>query len=156
MNGVSKLTVTEDVALVTFNKLPADHKLIAGILDEFSKAEMNIDMISQTTSQGGDISFSFTVSGSDMVKALSLLKKMKEEGLEVKPLVSSVNTKIQLYGEEMREMYGVAARAIDVVARTGVQVVIITTSEVDISMLCASSHVDECIEELEKAFAIKA
>jgi len=57
MNGVSKLTVTEDVALVTFNKLPADHKLIAGILDEFSKAEMNIDMISQTTSQGGDISF---------------------------------------------------------------------------------------------------
>jgi len=96
----------------------------------------------------------FTVSGSDMVKALSLLKKMKADGLEIKPLVSSGNTKIQLYGEEMREMYGVAARAIDVVARTGVQVVIITTSEVDISMLCANVNVDECIEELEKIFAL--
>ena len=68
MNGVSKLTVTEDVALVTFNKLPADHKLIAGILGAFAEAKINIDMISQTTSRGGDISFSFTVPGGDMVK----------------------------------------------------------------------------------------
>ena len=115
---------------------------------------MNIDMISQTTSQGGDISFSFTVAGNDMVKALELLKRTNTEGAAVKPLVSSGNTKIQLYGEEMRDMYGVAARAIDVVARTGAQVVIITTSEVDISMLCAGAHVDECIVELEKAFSL--
>ena len=54
----------------------------------------------------------------------------------------------------MRDMYGVAARAIDVVARTSAQVVIITTSEVDISMLCAGAHVDECICELEKAFEL--
>ncbi len=154
MNGVSKLTVTEDVALVTFNRLPADHKLIAEILGEFAAVKMNIDMISQTTSQGGDISFSFTVAGDDMVKSLELLKRMSASGTAVRPFVSSGNTKIQLYGEEMRDMYGVAARAIDVVARTGAQVVIITTSEVDISLLCAGAHVDECIGELEKEFAL--
>lgn len=154
MNGVSKLTVTEDVALITFNRLPADHKLIAEILGEFAAARMNIDMISQTTSQGGDVSFSFTVAGNDMVKALELLSRMNAGGAAVKPFVSSGNTKLQLYGEEMRDMYGVAARAIDVVARTSAQVVIITTSEVDISMLCAGAHVDECICELEKAFEL--
>ncbi len=115
---------------------------------------MNIDMISQTTSQGGDVSFSFTVAGNDMVKALELLSRMNAGGAAVKPFVSSGNTKLQLYGEEMRDMYGVAARAIDVVARTSAQVVIITTSEVDISMLCAGAHVDECICELEKAFEL--
>jgi len=154
MNGVSKLTVTEDVALVTFNKLPADHKLIAGILGAFAEAKINIDMISQTTSRGGDISFSFTVPGGDMVKSLELLNAFKKEELPAGPMVSSGNTKLQLYGEEMRDMYGVAARAIDVVARTGADVVIITTSEVDISMLCSGPHIDACIAELEKEFSL--
>ena len=96
MNGVSKLTVTEDVALITFNRLPADHKLIAEILGEFAAARMNIDMISQTTSQGGDVSFSFTVAGNDMVKALELLSRMNAGGAAVKPFVSSGNTNLQL------------------------------------------------------------
>lgn len=156
MNGVSKITVTEDVALITFPNMPADHKSMAAVLERFAQSEINIDMISQTTSQGGSISFSFTVSGEQLVPVLELLGDLRSDFPQIKPLVSSGNCKIQLYGEEMREMHGVAARAIRIVAETDAQVVIITTSEVDISLLCTHTHLDDCVRSLEKSFDLRS
>ena len=156
MNGVSKITVTEDEALVTFNKLPADHKVIAEILHRFAQEEINIDMISQTAPQSEFISFSFTVQGNYLVKVLELIQAFRESYPAVKPLVSSGNCKIQLYGEEMRAMYGVAARAMEAVASVNADIVIVTTSEIDISFLTTNACMKEAVTALETAFACSA
>ena len=52
MNGVTQSSVTEDVSLITFIKVPNDLKIISGIFDAVSEAGINIDMVSQTAPQG--------------------------------------------------------------------------------------------------------
>ena len=85
---------------------------------------------------------------------LELIQKFTESYPTIKPLVSSGNCKIQLYGEEMRTLHGVAARAIEAVASVNADIVIITTSEIDISVLTTNACLDEAVAALEAAFQV--
>lgn len=154
MNGVSKLSVCEDIALVTFNRIGADLKFISAVFTDFSKEGVVIDMISQSTPTGDLMNVSFTVAGADLVKVLALTNRYKAQYPNIKPLVSSGNSKLQLFGEEMREMSGVAAKAISTVAEMGASVLMITTSEVDISLLLSGGN--QPLEALEATFGITA
>lgn len=75
---------------------------------------------------------------------------------ELKPMVSNGNCKIELYGEEMRERYGVASAAIAAVAGTDAELTLISTGEVEISLLVPQSSCDEAVRALEEAFGVKA
>lgn len=156
MNGVSQLRITDDVALITFSKVPNNLKTISQIFDAFAEAGINIDMVSQTAPQGQNVSFSFTVGTEDTVKVLSLANNLKDKMDGVKPMVITGTSKIQLYGEEMPEMHGVFSRAVAAVADTDADLLLVTTSEVDISFLVSSAHVHEVVESLEKEFAVTA
>lgn len=156
MNGVSKITVCEDVALVTFHKVPAKLSLIAGIFSDFAKAGVNIDMISQTAPQGHNIDISFTLPSEHLIRVLEVVNKFRETHAQIKPMVSNGNCKIQLYGEEMRNMNGVAAAAIAAVSKTNVDLALITTSEVDISLLVSCTHYEDAVAALEEMFSVKA
>lgn len=156
MNGVTQIRITEDVALITFSKVPNDLKTISHIFQSVSDAGINIDMVSQTAPQGHFVSFSFTVGTEDTVKVLSLANNMKSHAGGIKPMVSTGNCKIQLYGEEMPKMYGVFAKAMASVATTEAELLLITTSEVDISLLTTSAHLSDVVEALERDFKVKA
>ena len=151
MNGVTQISVTEDVSLITFIKVPNDLKVISGIFEAVSEAGINIDMVSQTAPQGQQVNFSFTVGNEDTIKVLSLANSLK-----IKPMVSTGNCKVQLYGEEMPQMHGVFAKAVSSVATTDAELLLITTSEVDISLLVSSALVHEVVEALERDFAVTA
>ena len=156
MNGVSKITVTEDVALITFGKIPFDTALIARIFQSFADAGVNIDMISQTAPQSNTVSLSFTILGSDLVRVLETSNAMRKENAAVVPMVSSGNCKIQLYGEEMRMMCGVAGNALAALAKANIGITIITTSEVDISVLVNAAQLPDALQTLENAFGVHA
>lgn len=156
MDGVSRITVSEDVALVTFHKVPNDLNLISNIFDEFSNAKINLDMISQTAPQGHFVNISFTLPSDQLMKVLELAGKFRKMHSALKPMISNGNCKLQLYGEEMREMYGVASSAIEAISHTNVELALITTSEVDISLLVTQPHYNEAIEALENKFKIKS
>jgi len=154
MYGVSKITLTEDVALITFNQIPNDPKLIAGILTAFAEEEINIDMVSQTAPQGHNISLSFTVSTEDIVQIFAVANRFREEHPSVKPLVNTGNCKVQCSGEEMREMHGVLAKAVAALSECDAEILLITSSEVDFSFLITPTQVNEVITALETVFAI--
>lgn len=156
MNGVSRMIVCEDVALVTFHKVPNDLSLIADIFLEFAKAQINLDMISQTAPQGHFIDISFTLPSDQLMKVLELAGRFREMNSALKPMISNGNCKLQLYGEEMRTMYGVASSAMQAIAKTNVELALITTSEVDISLLVTQPHSSEAVEVLEKKFMVEA
>ncbi|MCI8649196.1 MAG: ACT domain-containing protein [Anaerotruncus sp.] len=156
MNGVSKITICEEVALVTFCNIQNDLRLTAEIFSKFAKSGINIDMICQTAPKGQQIDLSFTLSSNRLVDALAVAKKFQETHPGLTPMVSSGNAKIQLYGEEMREMNGVAAAAISALSQTGVELTLVTTSEVDISLLIAQAHLLEAHDALEKTFGVCA
>jgi aspartate kinase len=151
MNGVTQISVTEDVSLITFNKVPNDLKVISGIFEAVSEAGINIDMVSQTAPQGQYVTFSFTVGNEDTINVLSLANNLK-----IKPMVSTGNCKVQLYGEEMPQMHGVFSKVVSSVATTDAELLLITTSEVDISLLVSSAVVQEVITALERDFAVTA
>ena len=156
MNGVSKITVTEDVALLTFHKMPDDLAVLSEIFTSLANAKVNLDMISQTAPQGHHIDISFTLRSEQLVEVLELINRYREAHPDLHPMVSSGNCKIQLYGEEMREMYGVAASSISAIARSHAELTLISTGEVEISLLVPQSSCEEAVKALEAAFGVEA
>lgn len=153
MNVVSKLSVTEDVTLVTFNRVSADFRQVAAIFERFSMDKIDIDMISQSAPQSDSVSVSFTMNDSDVGKVFSAARQIAQH-FGVKPLVSTGYCKVQLYGENMRGTSGVASRAFSAVAAQGCQVMMVTTSEVDISLLVSQEHLADTIQALEQEFTV--
>lgn len=154
MNGVSKISVTEDVCLISFNNVPRDLSVTSQIMTEFAVQDINIDMISQSAPIGESANVSFTVQSEDLVRALAIIQRFREKHPSVRPIVSSGNCKVQLYGEEMRSMPGVAARAFSVVSSITNEIMLITTSEVDISILIAQHELSSVLDALKQHYGI--
>ena len=154
MNGVSRLTHTEGVTLITFAKIPGDTGFVSEILSMATEAQVNIDMISLNDTQSGYNSLSFTVDDSQFGDILALVGRCKEKYPSVRPLVSSGNCLITLFGEEMRALPGVASTAISSVVRAGADLRMITTSAEEINLLVSESSVFDVMHVLKKAFSL--
>jgi len=154
MYGVSRLDVCEDVAAVTFSRIPPDIGLISEIFLSFGEAGINIDMVTQTSPVGDAVDIAFTCLDKDLRAVLDISRGLREKYPRIKSLVSSGNCKIQLYGEEMREMCGVFARVLSVLARIGVEPQLIATSEVDISLLLTAVNAEPARRALQEEFLL--
>lgn len=154
MNGVSKITVTEDISLVNFKNISRDLSVASRIMTEFSEQGINIDMISQSAPTGETADVSFTIDSKDLVRTLSIVQRFRMQFPNVRPSVSSGCCKIQLYGEEMRTRPGVAAQAFRLVSEQTGDIRLITTSEVDISILIAEHDLPAVLENLRALFQV--
>lgn len=156
MNGVSKITVTEDVALVTFRRVPNDLGVLASIFTQLADAKVNLDMISQTAPQGHRIDISFTLHSSQLIEVLGLATRFQ------------AGTRAQADGEQ-RKLQDRALRRGDARAvrrglrrdrppspGTDAELTLISTGEVEISLLVPQSSCDEAVRALEEAFGVKA
>lgn len=152
---VTQITVTYNVALVTVDNLPNNMKLISNIFNAIAQAKINIDMISQAPPFRGSINLSFSLPDTDLVKALSALNKFKKEVPNLNIEVDADNTKLSVYGEGMKNLPGVAAKLFTILAENGIEVKLVTTSEVDISYLIYEKDVDRAIEAIKSEFAIQ-
>ena len=146
---LERITVTESVALITLHKSPADVHFISSVFSLIAENGINVDMISQTAPLGGEISISFTINDEDLAKVLNLSAKLRADYSNVKLVVSNGNAKISLYDEKMRDIPGVAAQAFKLIAKSNADVRLITTSEVDISILVAQSDLQTVLEVLK-------
>ena len=155
MHGVTKLSVMEDISLITFHKTPTDLLFMTEVFELFAARGINVDMISQTAAQGFFCSLSFTVPGHLVISTLEAVGKCAHAHPDIKPLVSSGNSKISLFGEEMRDLPGVAAKALRVLLQAGIDIRMITTSEVDISVLVSDVDLPAAVDALEMAFELK-
>lgn len=155
MYGVTKLTVTEDVSLITLNSIPCNLGPVSQILTELSTHGINIDMISQSSPKGELADVSFTTDSAQVIPALELINRFREQHPSVRPLVNYTNCKVQLYGEEMRHTPGVAAAVFTTVARLGGNIMLVTTSEVDISLLLSPEHLPEVVQALREQFCLE-
>lgn len=156
MYGITKIDTCEDIALVSFKKVPLSLQVLADIFRQFADAGIIIDMISQTAPTSRHISISFTCRDGDMVKVLEISKALNEKYPEMKPMVSSGNCKIQLFGEKMPEEAGVFAKVLECLSATAVELHQVTTSEVDISLLVGSAHLEEASSALRKTFDLSS
>ena len=130
----------------------ADMNTISKIFDMISTNNIDVDMISQTPPHSNKPHLSFTVSGDDLGKILELSAKIRELYPDIKLSVSNGNCKISVFGEAMKGQPGVAAKVFAAAAKANTDIIMITTSEVDISMLVPQSDLTATLESIKGAF----
>ena len=108
-------------------------------------------MISQSPPKGSSSGLAFTLSDSDLGAALETIAKLREIFPKIKISVSSGNTKLLISGDDMKNNYGIAAEVFNAVAATHADVRMITTSEIDISLLITNPDVELIKSKLSMA-----
>lgn len=150
MSANTVISTVDNITLVTLVGFPAQVDSIAMILKSIAEYNINIDMISMAPTHGAFTGLSFTISDSDLVEVLAFTTKLKKE-TSVNVIVSSVNHKISVYDPAMKNTPGIAAKVFAAIAGTKADLRLITTSEVEISLLVTESDFDNVLSAIQKA-----
>ena len=154
---ISGIAYSPDEAKVTIQGLPDKPGTAAAIFGELSENHINVDMIVQSATgegQGADITFS--LGRGDLAKALELINAGRDR-LGFQDLVATENvTKISVVGMSMRSQPGVAGTMFETLAERGINIEVISTSEIKISVLIASEYTELAVRSLHSAFGLDA
>jgi len=128
----------------------------AAIFTELAGAEINLDMIVQNISTGGSgkTDVSFTLPASDGPGAIAALKKIQDRVGFEDLLYDDHVGKLSLVGAGMRSHPGVSAKFFAALAAAGVNVEMISTSEIRISVVCRDTDLDEAVRAVHDAFEL--
>ena len=151
MYGVSKISSEQNIMLTTFPGAQYSAQSLAEHLNVFAQAGIVVDMICQSAPRGAAVDFSFTTSYDNFA---AVMKALPAAAKTNPPLVSGGYSKINLFGEEMVTSCGVAARTLAALAGANIEIVLITTSDLDISLLIRQQDEDSALEVLHKAFEV--
>ena len=154
-NTVSGIAYTKDEAKITLSRVLDKPGVSSKIFGPLAKGNINVDMILQNISQDGKFAnLSFTLPRADLEKALKILKKEKSK-LGYKKIISSNNiSKISVVGVGMRSHAGVAQTLFDTLGKNKINIQVITTSEIKISILIDEEHTDLAVQKLHQAFKL--
>lgn len=153
MYGVSKISVAENILLVTFPGAKYSSQSLAEYLNIFAEGGVVVDMICQSIPHGESVDFSFSTNYSNFATVMKLLPEVTVHGIP-SPLISGGYAKINLFGEEMVTSCGVAARALSALAEYNIEISMITTSDLDISLLLHESDIDIAVQALNTVFSL--
>ncbi len=144
------VTSMNDITLITLQNCPSDILFITGIFDKISQLGINIDMISLAPAHGALTSLSFTISDADLGKILAFTSDLHDHS-NIKTIMSSGNCKISVNDPRMKNTPGVAAKVFQAAAAVHTDIRIITTSEVEISLLVTEADFNEALNSIEEA-----
>jgi len=152
---VSGVTYDKNEAKITLLKVPDRPGLAAQIFSPISGANIVVDMIIQNASEDGTTDLTFTVPKADYKKALSLVQKtasvIQAGGVRVDPAIA----KVSIVGVGMRTHAGVAAKMFQVLAREEINIQMISTSEIKISVVIDEKEMEHAVRVLHEAFVEK-
>ncbi len=152
MSASTVISTVDNITLITLQDFPANVSSIAKIFDTISQYGINIDMISMAPTHGATTGLSFTISDEDMIDILGFTSKLKQE-TDIDVIVSSVNHKISVHDPIMKNTPGIAAQVFNAISGTDADIRLITTSEVEISLLVTEADFDTVLGAIQKAMA---
>ena len=143
------IVTIDNVTLIILNDAPSDICFFASVFESLAAAGINIDMISQEPPQGTISRISFTISDNDLRAALAVIAKLREVYPSLNLAVSSGNYKLLVCSNEMRNTPGVASAVLRAAASANADVRLITTSEIDISILLSQPDLETVRSSIE-------
>ncbi len=154
---VSGITYSRDEAKVTLTRVPDRPGVAAAIFGPLSDADINVDMIVQNVSEDGKATdLTFTVTMGDREAAIKVLEAERDT-LGYAALVEDPNVvKISVIGVGMRSHSGVAQKMFQVMAEKGINIQVISTSEIKISVLVAEDYTELAVRALHSAYNLDA
>jgi aspartate kinase len=154
-NKVRGLAHDRNVAKITLVEVPDQPGVARRVFEPLAEAGINVDMIVQNVGHRGATDLSFTIPRVELAKAKRLLEPLvRELGFREMTTDSSV-AKVSIVGAGIQNAPGYAARMFGTLADAGINIEMISTSEVRITTIIAEDRVEEAVRALHAAFALE-
>jgi aspartate kinase len=152
---ISGIAFHRDEAKITVLGVPDKPGVAFHILGPISDANIEVDMIIQNVSVDGKTDFTFTVSRNDYQHALSVLEANKAVLGYARLLGDAKVSKVSAVGVGMRSHVGVASQMFRTLSEEGINIMMISTSEIKISVLIDEKYMELAVRALHKAFELE-
>ena len=149
---VSGVACDKNEAKITLIRVPDHPGLAARIFGPIAEAHIVVDMIIQNASEDGTTDLTFTVPKADHKKALSIMEKTLPEVHAKGIKVDTEIAKVSVVGVGMRTHAGVAAKMFEALAAEGINIEMISTSEIKISVVVDVKYAELAVRVLHDAF----
>ena len=157
-NVVSGIAFSRDEAKMTLTSIADRPGMAAAIFGTLSDAGINVDMIIQNISDNGRTDMTFSCPTEQVKRAEEALNASKEhQSLNFEALIADTEVaKISAVGIGMRSQSGVAAKMFNTLSQEGINIKVIATSEIKISVLIDRKYTELAVQALHDAFALEA
>ncbi len=151
---VSGITYNKDEAKISVMRIPDKPGIAAQIFSPLSHANITVDMIIQNVSYEGYTDLTFTVPKGDFKKALKIIEEASKDigagGVSSDESIS----KVSIVGVGMRSHSGVASKMFQVLSQEGINILMISTSEIKVSCVISAKYTELAVRVLHEAFGL--
>ncbi len=152
---ISGIAFNRDEAKIVVRGVPDHPGIASAILSPIGRANIEIDMIVQNLSTNGTTDFSFTVNRADMDKTLKVLHEEVKDEIGAKEVLGNNEVvKVSLVGVGMRSHAGVASLMFQTLAENNINIQMISTSEIKVSVLIQEQYLEKAVKSLHTAFGL--
>ena len=150
---ISGIAFNRDEAKITVRGVPDKPGIAYQILGPVSEANVDVDMIIQNVSLDGTTDFSFTVHRNEFDKAMGILKNQVQKHIGAREVAGDSRiAKVSVVGVGMRSHVGIASKMFRTLAEEGINIQMISTSEIKISVVIDEKYMELAVRVLHKAF----
>ncbi len=152
---VSGIAFSRDEAKITLLAVPDKPGIASSILGPVAAANIDVDMIVQNQSVAGTTDFSFTVNRNEFQRTIELLKREVVPAVQARELVTDDKVaKVSIVGIGMRSHVGVASLMFQTLSQEGINIQMISTSEIKTSVIIDDKYMELAVRALHKAFGL--
>lgn len=154
---ISGIAFNRDEAKVTVAGVPDRPGIAFKILGPVAAANIDVDMIIQNASHDGTTDFSFTVHRNELDKALEVLNAKVQPEIGARSITGAKDIcKVSVVGIGMRSHVGIASQMFETLANEGINIQMISTSEIKISVVIDDKYMELAVRALHKAFGLES
>ncbi|MBI2311201.1 MAG: aspartate kinase [Betaproteobacteria bacterium] len=152
---ISGIAFNRDEAKLTVQGVPDRPGIAYQILGPIADANIDVDMIVQNVGHDGMTDLSFTVHRNDFQKAMGILKNQVAPHIGARDVTGDANiAKVSVVGVGMRSHVGIASQTFRTLAEEGINIQMISTSEIKISVVVEDKYMELAVRVLHKAFEL--
>lgn len=151
---VSGIAFNRDEAKVTVLGVPDRPGIAFAILDPIAKANIEVDVIVQNIGSEGTTDFSFTVHRNDLARTIEILEKVQRDIGAREVAGDDKICKLGLVGVGMRSHVGVASKMFEALAGEGINIQMVSTSEIKITVVIDEKYMELAVRTLHRAFGL--
>jgi aspartate kinase len=152
---ISGIAFNRDEAKITVMGVPDKPGIAYQILGPVSDANIDVDIIIQNVGEDGSTDFSFTVHRSEFAKAMDILKSKVQPHIGAREVIGDNKAaKVSVVGVGMRSHVGIASKMFRTLAEEGINIQMISTSEIKISVVIDEKYLELAVRVLHKAFGL--
>jgi aspartate kinase len=152
---ISGIAFNRDEAKISVMGVPDKPGIAYAILGPIAAANIDVDMIVQNIGASSHTDFSFTVNRNEYQKALAVLNESRGKGLEAREIIGDNRIcKVSVVGIGMRSHVGIASKLFKALADEGINIQMISTSEIKVSVVIDEKYLELAVRVLHRAFEL--